>query len=354
MFAGEGIYWIRNKSLSSRFIDILNNPYVHGGERSSMPIELLSPRLTRPQLWFAEQAQDGESFIFHNCATDTVLDIDDGSSTQGASIIVRPYASTGGDASSQHWQVVQVSDDNNIPYYRIVNQKTKTVLDQTRKTRHEAEFCIESWNFNGGQHQLWVFERATFPTMYWIVNISSNQCLQYSSSPSNTASLDFKTKRPSRNQLWYLESLVDFDGYYRIRNVESEDRVLDLAGFDNATILGWNIHEGENQRWKITGVDMNGVVSIVCDKVDAVLYAKPDRKGVYSPRGASNASTFDSHCQWSLSPCTIPSLFSTAAKCRGSGKLAAQSGGSITAFDVALNPGSGALRDALNRWQLRA
>ncbi|KAI6030210.1 hypothetical protein EDC04DRAFT_3142610 [Pisolithus marmoratus] len=354
MFGGEGIYWIRNKSLSSKFIDIRNNPYVHGGERSSMPIGLLSPRLTRRQLWLVEQVQDGESFIFHNYDTGTVLDIQDGSSTEGTSIIVQSYAYCGEGASSQHWQIVWVSDDYNIPYYRIVNQKTRTVLDLTYNTRNGPAFSVESWNFHGGQHQLWVLERATFPTMYWLINVSSKQCLQYNPSSSCTASLDVKTEIPSRNQLWYLESLIDFDGYYRIRNVNFEDRVLDLSGGDYTSILGWTVGGADNQNWKILDVDMNGVVNIICGRRNAILHAELDGEGVYHPRGASNVGTFDPHCRWSLIPCPIPSLFGTAAQRRDSGKFVAQSGGSITTSNVAFDHGSDVLRNVLIRRQLLA
>ncbi|KAI6096533.1 hypothetical protein EDD16DRAFT_1719769 [Pisolithus croceorrhizus] len=331
MFGGEGVYWIRNKSLSSKFIDVCNNPYVHSGGRGSMPIGLLSTRLTRPQLWLAEQVQDGESYIFRNYDTGSVLDIQSGSSTGDAPIVVQPYKFAGEDASSQHWRVVWVSDDNKIPYYCITNQKAGTVLDQTRNTKNGANFSVESTNFCGGQHQLWSFERATFPTMYWLVNLSSQRCLQYSPNSGDTTTMDVQTKFPSRNQLWYLESLVDYGGYYRIRHVGSEDRVLDLSGKDNTSILTWPVHRGSNQRWKITDIDMNGVVSITCGKNDTVLHAKPDREGVYCPRGTTDACTFNSRYQWCLIPCPIPSLFWTAVQCRGSGMFVAQSGGSITA-----------------------
>lgn len=331
MFGGEGIYWIRNKSLSSKFIDIGNNPYVHGSERGSKPIGLLSPKLTRPQLWLVEQVQDGESFIFRNYDTGTVLDIQDESPNNGASVIVKSYAYTGERASSQHWQVVWVSDDNKIPYYRITNRKTGTVLDQTTDG---GGFPIKSWQFHGGQHQLWCFERATFPTMYWLVNISSQLCLQYNASTNHDASLNSKTNFPSRDQLWYLESLEDYDGYCRIRHVDLEDRVLDLSGDDNTTIKVWTEGGSNNQRWKITDVDMNGAVSIVCARNNTVLYANK-RREVWYPRGATDAATFGGHYQWLLVPCPIPSLFWTAVQCRGSGKFVAQPGGSITASDGA-------------------
>ncbi|KAI6007056.1 hypothetical protein EDD15DRAFT_2358149 [Pisolithus albus] len=333
MFGDEGVYWIRNKSLSSKFIDIRNNPYVHGGERDSMPIGLLSPRLTRPQLWLVEQVQDGESFIFRNYDTGTVLDIQNGSSTQGTPIIVQSYKYTGEDVSSQHWQVIWVSDDNRIPYYRITNRKTGTVLDQTRNTGSGADFRVESWNSRGGQHQLWSFERATFPTMYWLVNTSSQRRLQYIPNSSNITSLYSETKFPSRNQLWYLESLVDYDGYYQIRHVDSEDRVLDLSGVDNTSILACTQHyRTHNSLLQSTS---RSVVSIVCGKDDIVLYALPDREGEHHPRGATDVNAFNNRYQWCLIPYTVPSLFWTAVQCRGSGKFVAQSGSNITASDGA-------------------
>lgn len=335
MFGGEGIYWIRNEFLPTKFIGIHNNPYVHGGERGLMPIGLLSPRLNRSQLWLVEQVHDGESFIFRNYDTGTVLSIEDGSSTQGTPIVVQSYASTSKNTSSQHWEVIWVRDNDKIPYYCITNQKTRTVLDQTENAGNGAGFSVESWNFHGCQRQLWSFERATFPTMYWLVSIPSRQPLQYIPNPGNTTSLDVKTKFPSRNQLWYLESVVDRDGYYRIRHVDSEDRVLDLSSDDNMSILAWTVEGGDNQMWKITDVSLNGMVSIVCARNDTVLYAKSNPEGVHYPCGATGASTCNSHYQWCLVPLPIPSLFWTAIQCRGSGKFAAQCGGSITASNGA-------------------
>jgi hypothetical protein len=125
-----------------------------------------------------------------------------------------------------------------------------------------VSYSIVSWAFHGGNHQQWSFERAVFPTMYWIVSVPSDRCLQYLPGSTNVASLDVKAKFPSRNQLWYLENLVDYDGYVRIRHVDSEDRALDLSGNDDMSILAWPIDTSmaPNQRWKITDVDMNGCV----------------------------------------------------------------------------------------------
>ncbi|KAI6163998.1 hypothetical protein EDD17DRAFT_1506882 [Pisolithus thermaeus] len=339
MFGGEGIYWIRSEFLPTKFVGIHNNPYVHGGECSFMPIGLLSPRLTRTQLWLVEQVHDGESFIFRNYDTGTVLGIENGSSTPGTSIVLQSYASTSEDTSSQRWEVIWVRDNNKIPYYCITNQRTRTVLDQTENAENGAGFSVESWNFHGCQRQLWSSERATFPTMYWLITLPSRQRLQYIPNPSNTTSLDVKTKFPSRNQLWYLESVVEYDGYYRIRHVDSEDRVLDLSSNDNESILARTVEGGDNQMWKITNIDLNGIVSIVCARNDTVLYAHSDREGVYYPRGATDASTCNGRYQWCLDPLPIPSLFWTAMQCRGSGKFVAQSGGSITASNGARGEG---------------
>ncbi|KAI6118399.1 hypothetical protein F5141DRAFT_1098360 [Pisolithus sp. B1] len=282
-----------------------------------MPIGLLSPRLTRTQLWLVEQVHDGESFIFRNYDTGTVLGIENGSSTQGTSIVVQSYAPTSENTSSQHWEVIWVRDNNKIPYYCITNQRTRTVLDQTENVENGAGFSVKSWNFHGCQRQLWSFERATFPTMYWLVSLPSRQRLQYIPNPSNATSLDVKTEFPSPNQLWYLESVVEYDGYYRIRHVDSEDRVLDLSSKDNKSVLARTLEGGDNQMWKITDIDLNGIVSIVCARNDTVLYAKSDREGVYYPRGATDASTCNGRYQWCLAPLSIPSLFWTV-RVRGS------------------------------------
>lgn len=71
-------------------------------------------------------------------------------------------------------------------------------------------------------------------------------------------------------------------------------------------------------------------MSIVCGRNNTVLYAKPDREQVYYPCGATDENTFNDRYQWRLIPCPIPSLFWTAAQCRGSGQFVAQFGSNIT------------------------
>ncbi|KAJ7193208.1 hypothetical protein GGX14DRAFT_592943 [Mycena pura] len=335
MFGGEGLYWVRNRDPSDRFIDIVKSPYVNGGQRSKMPIGLLSPRLTRPQLWLVEQVQDGESFVFRNYDTGTVLDVKDGSSNDGALIVVASYKYTGEDASTQHWKIIWVNDDKKTPYYRIENRKLQTVIDQTTNVMDGVSYSIVSWKLHGGNQQQWSFERAVFPTMYWIVSVPSDRCLQYSPSSTNVAALDMKAKFPSRNQLWYLEDLVDYDGYVRILHVDYEDRPLAPSGADNKSILAGAASTEVNQRWKITDVDMNGIVSIVSAMKDTVLYAETGREQTYTPKGSTDVDTFNNHYHWRLIPCPIPALFWTAAQGRGSGKFIGQSNGKIIASDGA-------------------
>ncbi|KAH9475083.1 hypothetical protein JR316_0012189 [Psilocybe cubensis] len=39
-------------------------------------------------------------------------------------------------------------------------------------------------------------------------------------------------------------------GIYRIEHAQSHDKVIDLSGYDGVTILGWEKHGGENQKWE--------------------------------------------------------------------------------------------------------
>ena len=96
------------------------------------------------------------------------------------------------------------------------------------------------------------------PPMYWIVNATTNGCLEYVSNTSNTTSMNAVAQIVSRSQLWYVEDLVDYDGYARIRNVDYEDRALDFSAADSASILAYTVTNQDNQRWKISPVDFNG------------------------------------------------------------------------------------------------
>lgn len=143
-----------------------------------------------------------------------------------------------------------------------MNQKTITALDQTGTARNDAPNSIVSWTDHGGPNQLWSFEHVDFPIMYWLVSASfgpdHDHVLQWEPSTSDAVSVDVKTGQPKKTQLWYLEEAPDRQNYYTIRNVAYEDKVLDLAGSNNSTVLGWNEKGGENQKWALTDVDFNG------------------------------------------------------------------------------------------------
>ena len=111
MFTGEGVYWIRNKSLSTKFIDA-NKINVRGGERASRPIGLFSPSLTRTQLWLVEQVSDGESFVIRNFDMGLVLGVQNKSDVDGTPIILFPYDGDDDVPDSRHWKITWVSHDN--------------------------------------------------------------------------------------------------------------------------------------------------------------------------------------------------------------------------------------------------
>ncbi|KAH7888716.1 hypothetical protein F5I97DRAFT_1925251 [Phlebopus sp. FC_14] len=297
-----------------------------------MPIGLFSGRLVQSQLWLVEQVQDGESFMIRNYAMGSVLDIQDGSSAKGTPVIVNNDDHAGEKVSSQHWRMIWDHDDNKIPYYRITNQKTQTVLHQTESTKNGGEFAIESREPDGSESQLWVLERATFPTIYWIINMDTDLCLDYGA--KDGVYLNAKTKLPSGSQLWYMEDLVDHEGYCTIRNVNSEDRVLELSG-DGTSILGSSATGDDTQRWQLTDVGFNGVITVVCARDNAVLYAQKDREKMVYVRAAKDASTFGQSYQWCLVPLAAPSLFWTTVQCRGSGKFLYCSNDHVTASDGA-------------------
>ena len=117
MFTGEGVYWIRNKSLLTKFIDAPspNRINVRGGERASRPIGLFSPSLTRTQLWLVEQVSDGESFVIRNFDIGLFLGVQNKSDADGTPIILFPYDGDEDDEElpdSRHWKITWVSHDN--------------------------------------------------------------------------------------------------------------------------------------------------------------------------------------------------------------------------------------------------
>ena len=93
--------------------------------------------------------------------------------------------------------------------------------------------------------------------MYWIMNSNNKFVLEWGPSVSNNVHLSQRSQVARKNQLWYLEETSGFPDFNMIRNVEHEDKVIDL-GPDDQTVRGWNPTGAENQRWKVTDIDSNG------------------------------------------------------------------------------------------------
>ncbi|RPB03399.1 ricin B-like lectin [Choiromyces venosus 120613-1] len=266
----DGAYWIRNKHYGTV---LSTGPTKSGAVILAGQDKHTSRQDLRDhsQIWLIEKLSDGVTFRIRNAQSGFVLDVCGSSTANGAWVII--YGQTGN--PNQHWAFERVSDANKTLYYRIVNVYTRKVLDQTAGAGNP----VESWAWNGGQHQQWSLEPVILP-VYWITHAQTGWHLQNDPTKGVIAANEQPSTAPNRSQLWFLESQKDSDAYV-IRNLEDHTKVLDLCGSgtaDGTPVLTYGYHGGPNQQWKIMDVDQTNpnedrvrIVSVLAGTVVQVI-----------------------------------------------------------------------------------
>ncbi|EKM74840.1 hypothetical protein AGABI1DRAFT_116707 [Agaricus bisporus var. burnettii JB137-S8] len=69
---------------------------------------------------------------------------------------------------------------------------------------------------------------------------------------------------------------------YTLRNVANTDAVLDLSGEDNRSLIGYEPHGGDNQKWLLEEVIGGWLLQNVASGLYVSVDASPDQDGDYA------------------------------------------------------------------------
>ncbi|KRF42904.1 RICIN domain-containing protein [Paenibacillus sp. Soil787] len=235
---------------------------------------------------------DGAVYKLNNVNSNMVLDINGGSTSQGAAAV----QATDIGATDQQWRFNLQVDG----FYKIMNIKSGMVLGVTNQSTsngavalqwsdngtpdHEwavqnttqggyliinklsglnlevyqastaSGATVDQWQDNGGSNQRWNFTQISPPSFttgqFVITNKNSGKYLDvYQGSTADGATIDQWNDTGYNGQIWTLQATDS--GYYRIVNVNS-GKVLDVSGASTsagASIIQWPYYGGINQQW---------------------------------------------------------------------------------------------------------
>ncbi|WP_406442831.1 RICIN domain-containing protein [Streptomyces sp. NBC_00631] len=134
-------------------------------------------------------------YAIKNVNSGLVMDVNGGSTADGASVIQWPNAGS----ANQQWTIVPVSGQ----LCKIVNRNSGKVLDLGWAS-HWRGTALQQSTYNGSNNQLWYFE----PTSggYLIRNFESKQVLEVSNgSTANGATIDQYMPLNQSNQAWTIQ-----------------------------------------------------------------------------------------------------------------------------------------------------
>ncbi|EMD34345.1 carbohydrate-binding module family 13 protein [Gelatoporia subvermispora B] len=253
----EGAYWVRNKSTKRSFG---LGPTPSGGDVPLVgqdPHPLRQALTDQSQMWLFEPLSDGRRFRIRNAQLDSLLDVSESSTEDGASVILYPLTEN----PNQEWTI-------ETSYYRIMNVYTKKSLTQTTTSGN----LIVSSAWVDRDQQRWSFEPVVFPPVYWTSHAETGWYLHCG----------------------FLESRADSSAYV-IRSAEDDEKVLDSheSGMgDGAPANAYTYHEGSNQqrvindlktsdpdedRVKIFGARAHAVVQVIQGPAFGTLQAQTDK-----------------------------------------------------------------------------
>lgn len=131
-------------------------------------------------------------------------------------------------------------------YYRIVNEKSNTALDQG-----EGHGGAIGWTSHSGLKQQWEFESLPEPVLCRFRNSATKNFLDLlkGSSADSTPVVALKEHpiTESRNQVWHVESTSDGDSFV-FRNLEAST-VLTVGSESETSAIGSEFRKAKNQLW---------------------------------------------------------------------------------------------------------
>ena len=186
----------------------------------------------------------GGYYAITNVLTGKVLDVTGASLTNGTAIQQYDYLGYG----NQQWQLV-VSDD---AHYRIVNQSSGKALDIPGGSTLNGT-AVQQWDVNGSGQQLWTLVPVQ---SYSVVNSNSSDALDIrNGSATSGTTIQQSAMTGNRQQQWQF--VPTGGGYYAIAN-RSTGKVLDVTAAsqaNGAVVQEYDYLDYGNQQWQLLLVD---------------------------------------------------------------------------------------------------
>jgi hypothetical protein len=200
---------------------------------------------TTDQQWRFNLQADGY-YKITNINSGMALGIGSGSTSNGATAI--QWTDNG--AVDQRWAVQNTTQG----VYKIINKNSGLNLEVYQASTSSGA-TVDQWQDNGGSNQRWNFTQISPPSFttgqFILVNKNSGKYLDiYQGSNADGATIDQWSNTGYYGQIWTLQATDS--GYYRIVSVNS-GKVLDISQSSTsagAAAIQWTNYGGNSQQWK--------------------------------------------------------------------------------------------------------
>lgn len=108
----------------------------------------------------ANAPNDGDHYIIINAASNSCLDLNNGSKSNGTSVQGWGQDFRSDKIKNQIWRMRR--EDRNSPFFKLFNKASDTVLDLNDGSDGNGT-KIQGWGSADVENQLWQFEKATGP-----------------------------------------------------------------------------------------------------------------------------------------------------------------------------------------------
>lgn len=221
--AGNGYYFIQSRA-NGLYLDIAN-----GSAQNGANVQVYTPNKSNAQKFkltavkSASTVQNGSYRIHSALSSQAVLDVVNGSSSDGAN--VQLYSANGTAA-----QTFEIKSGGN-GYYTIINQNSQKALDVSGAGMN-AGTNVQQWTSNGTLAQQWLFVDAG-NGYYYIQSACNGLYLDVSAGSSrNGTNIQVYTTNRSNAQKFKLVKLEDSqkiqEGVYTIQSALDANKVLDV------------------------------------------------------------------------------------------------------------------------------
>ncbi len=236
------------------------------------------------ELGFIDTAADNTVFVNYNDAIARAI-AEGMLSMIGKSLVV---PSTLTDKLNGNSPVTPLASDI---YVKISSQATN-VSTGTFLTRN-SDNTVTAATETASNNQVWKLKKNSDST-YTFYNAGNGYCLDANGAASDDGTaIQAYTPNSSNAQKFYL---YDFNGGYLLRACYAQNAVVDVST-TYGTVQLWTGHYGENQRYNIQRVDVNGTLPTSVGESFAAKI-KLSYSGRYVTYNGDNVEMADTGCDW--------------------------------------------------------